>query len=139
MEILVKRQPSNAGCTAGEMFLDGVHECFVLEDVQREVAGQPVETWKIAGRTAIPRGRYQVVIDFSNRFQRQMPHILNVPGFTGVRIHSGNTAEQTEGCVLVGKMKQENLILKSRDAFNEFFPKLQAALQDNGKVWITIE
>jgi Family of unknown function (DUF5675) len=139
VEILIKRQPSTAGCTTGELLIDGVFSCYTLEDVVREIAGQSVESWKVDGRTAIPRGRYEVIIDKSTRFQRDMPHILNVPGFTGVRIHSGNTAEQTEGCVLVGKIKQENLILKSRDAFNEFFPKLQAALQDGGKAWITIE
>jgi hypothetical protein len=97
MEILTQREPSTLNSTAGTLIVDGVVECFTLADVVREMPGKPVSTWKLAGKTAIPTGAYQVIIDFSNRFQRPMPHVLNVPGFDGVRIHSGNTAADTEG------------------------------------------
>ena len=75
--------------------------CWTLEDVVREVPGEPVEAWKIKGDTAIPRGTYAVRVTRSNRFKTDLPLLLNVPGFEGVRIHGGNTAADTEGCILV--------------------------------------
>jgi hypothetical protein len=75
--------------------------CWTLEDVIREVPGQPVENWKIFGETAIPSGTYQALLNFSQHFQRDLPELLNVPGYAGVRIHGGNTAVDTEGCILV--------------------------------------
>lgn len=89
--------------------------------------------------TAIPRGRYEVVIDYSNRFQRLMPHILNVPQFDGVRIHWGNYPVDTEGCPLIGLAYDapSHSILQSKLAFGQFFPKLDAALAE-GRVWVDI-
>jgi hypothetical protein len=87
--------------------------------VEREV--------KIPGKTAIPRGIYRVVLDYSVRFQRQMPHILDVPGFEGIRIHSGNTAADTEGCILVGLTKANSFIGQSRIAFDRLFDSLEKA------------
>jgi hypothetical protein len=139
MEILIQREPSTLNSTAGTLIVDGVVECFTLEDVVREMPGKPVSTWKLAGKTAIPTGAYQVIIDFSNRFQRPMPHVLNVPGFDGVRIHSGNTAADTEGCILLGKQRNGlDDVIESRVAFAEFFPKLQAAINRGEQVSITI-
>lgn len=77
-------------------------ELFTLEDAVREQPGMEVSRWKLAAMTAIPTGRYRVIIDFSHRFNKDMPHILNVSGFDGVRIHSGNSPADTEGCLLVG-------------------------------------
>jgi hypothetical protein len=82
---------------------------------------------KIAGRTAIPAGRYEVIINFSQRFGRPLPLLLNVPDFEGVRIHPGNTPANTEGCILVGETKSENFIGQSRVAFDQLFEKLKAA------------
>ena len=75
--------------------------CWTLEDVVREVPGEPVEAWKIPGETAIPRGTYAVRVTRSSRFKADLPILLNVPGFEGIRIHGGNTAADTEGCILV--------------------------------------
>jgi hypothetical protein len=75
--------------------------CWTLEDVVREAPGQPVEAWKIPGETAIPRGTYAVRVTRSSRFKADLPILLNVPGFEGIRIHGGNTAADTEGCILV--------------------------------------
>lgn len=75
--------------------------CWTLEDVVREVPGQPVASWKIKGRTAIPRGTYPIRVTRSNRFGVDLPLLLDVPGFEGIRIHGGNTAADTEGCILV--------------------------------------
>lgn len=137
MELLVKRGDSLKGSTIGELYVDGVRECFTLEDQVREVPG-PVAAWKIPGETAIPRGRYQVIVDMSAHFGRLLPHVLNVPGYEGVRIHPGNSAKDTEGCILLGLTREANLIYQSRAAFDAFFLKLQAALKTGQTAHITV-
>lgn len=121
MKLTLHRYWPSAACTIGQLFVDGVPECYTLEDVVRSGP-------KVPGATAIPAGTYKVVVDFSNRFQRPMPHVLDVPGFDGIRIHPGNTAADTEGCILVGTGRAETAIAHSRDAFDVLLPKLQAAL-----------
>jgi hypothetical protein len=138
MEIEVKRAPSMKGATIGQMFVDGVFECYTLEDTVREIAGVPVGVWKIAKITAIPSGRYRVVVNFSKHFQKELPELLNVPGFDGVRIHSGNGPADTEGCILVGQTKEANLIYKSRAAFDVLMPKIKAVLTAGGQVNVTL-
>lgn len=117
--------------TIGELFVDNAHECWTLEDKVRP-AGE-----KIHGQTAIPAGTYRVIIDFSNRFKRLMPHLLDVPNFAGIRIHSGNRAKDTEGCIILGKVKGEDFVGESRLAYSEFLPKLEAAFKED-EVWIEI-
>jgi hypothetical protein len=126
---LIRKYPA-ADCIVGELFIDGKFECFTLEDIERPL--------KIAGVTAIPRGHYEIVITYSARFKKPLPLLLNVPNFDGVRIHTGNTALNTEGCILVGKSKTENSVLQSRDAFNALFPKLQQATS-NEKIILEIK
>ncbi len=141
MELLVQREPSTLSCTPGSLSIDGAFECYTLEDVVREVPGQPVASWKIPNETAIPVGRYQVIIDVSQHFGgRLMPHILNVLGYDGVRIHSGNTAADTDGCILLGQVRalDKNQVFQSHDAYNAFFPKLQAAIDRKEPVYITV-
>jgi len=137
MNLLLKRTWPGTGCTIGELLIDGAHECYVCEDTVREVDGMPVGSWKIPGQTAIPRGRYEVRLTPSARFKRIMPQVMDVPGFEGIRIHSGNTAEDTEGCLLVGKAKTESSLLTSREEFTALYGKLESALAV-GEVWITI-
>ena len=117
MLIVVKRLYKGEKSIIGEMTVDGVFECFTLEDLERPV--------KIKGETAIPKGTYKVIINESNRFKRQLPLLLNVPGFEGVRIHSGNTNHDTEGCILVGQTRHKEFIGKSRKAFDKLFKKMQ--------------
>jgi hypothetical protein len=119
MLIVVKRLYKGEKSIIGEMTVDGIFECFTLEDVERPV--------KIKGETAIPKGTYKVIINQSNRFKRQLPLLLNVPGFEGVRIHSGNTNHDTEGCILVGQTRHKEFIGKSRKAFDKLFKKMQKA------------
>ncbi len=138
MLIEVKRGPSADGCTLGKMFVDGAFECFTLEDVVREVPGQPVAQWKVPNQTAIPMGTYQVIVNHSAHFGKDLPLLVNVPGFDGVRIHSGNTAADTEGCILVGETEGASQISSSRAAFGALFPKIQAALAGGETVQITI-
>ena len=140
MLMILQRQPSADGATIGELSIEGQHECWTLEDVVRLTRapdGSVVGT-KIPGKTAIPAGRYRVVIDWSNRFQRMMPHILDVEQFDGIRMHAGNTAEDTDGCPLVGVTKGANTIGQSRMAFEPLFAKIVAATQDGGECWIEV-
>ena len=129
MELQVKRMEFSEESTIGELWVNGVFECYTLEDKVRPV--------KIAGKTAIPPGRYEVIINFSQRFQKPLPLLLNVPNYEGVRIHSGNTAANTEGCILVGETKTENFVGESRWAFNRLFEKLKAA-SETEKIFLEI-
>ena len=124
--------------TFGKLYVDDVLECETLEDEVREIEGEPVASWKINGETAIPRGRYRVIITRSQRFGRDMPLLVNVPGFEGVRIHSGNTTEDTEGCILVGTTRGQSGLFSSRVAFREFFDDLRNALNAGEQAWIDI-
>ena len=129
MKLEVIRKEFTNISTIGDFLIDNTFFCFSLEDVVRDV--------KIANQTAIPYGTYEVTVDFSTRFQRAMPHILNVPDFEGIRIHSGNTDKDTDGCLLLGCTKSKDFVGESKLAFNAFFPLLQEALKSD-KVYITI-
>lgn len=116
-ELKLKRLHRTANSTIGELYLNGKFECYTLEDVEREV--------KIQNQTAIPKGKYNVIINQSVRFKQLMPLLLNVPNFRGVRIHSGNHKNNTEGCILVGQTRGVDFIGKSRAAYRQLFAKLQ--------------
>ena len=105
------REPSRDDCTHGVLFIDGHFECHILEDVIRERPGQPVETWKIIGRTAIPEGEYQIALTQSQRFGRVLPLLVDVPGFAGVRLHPGNASLDTDGCLLPGSGRAPGRVL----------------------------
>jgi hypothetical protein len=136
MRLSLTRQKSTPNSTLGSLYIDGLWFSFTLEDIVRALG--PNGEGKVAGRTAIPAGEYAVIIDKSTRFNRLMPHILNVPFFEGVRIHSGNTAADTEGCILLGLDKTgEDSIGHSVTAFEAFMDRLKAGLLD-GEVKLTI-
>lgn len=129
MNLKLVRKTFTEESTIGELSVNGKFECFTLEDKVRAV--------KIHGKTAIPTGIYEVVITFSDRFRKQLPLFLNVPNFAGIRIHAGNTAADTEGCILVGTSKAPNFVGGSRAAFKALFPKLQKALTKE-KIFIEV-
>ena len=130
MKLELKRMFFKDTYTIGHLFVDGQYFCDTLEDVPRAV--------KVQNETCIPTGDYQVSIDFSNRFQRDMPHVLDVPGFDGIRIHSGNTDKDTDGCILVGQNKIKGEVINSRDTFNKLFPLMQDAIQEGEEISISI-
>jgi len=132
MKLEVVRFQCGADCTIGQLLVDGEHECWTLEDIVR-----PTGAPKVYGKTAIPYGTYPLDITFSNRFQRDLPLVRNVPGFEGIRIHSGNTAENTEGCLLVGTGRTGTSVTNSRVAFNALFVKIRDAIRRGEKVTIT--
>ena len=119
MVITIKRLYKTETSTIGELLVDGIWECFTLEDTERAI--------KIKGETAIPKGTYRIIINESNRFKRLLPLLIDVPNFEGVRIHSGNSNHDTEGCILVGQTRNKNYIGQSRKAFDKLFKKMQAA------------
>lgn len=125
-------------CTIGTLYLDGKAECFTCEDVRREMKGTPVSEWKVPGQTAIPAGTYNVVVTPSQRFHRDLPLLENVSGFQGIRIHPGNTAEDTEGCILVGVSKMPTGVSESRRAFERLFIKIKESLGAGEKVTIEV-
>ena len=131
MELRLIREISTEISTHGVLFIDSRYECFTLEDVVRPE--------KIAGETAIPAGRYQITITRSPRFRRPLPLLHDVPEFRGIRIHPGNTAVHTAGCLLVGQGRATNRVTRSRKAMEALQPKLAQALESGDRVWIRIE
>lgn len=134
MELRLERKWFTPHATIGELHVDDVFECFTLEDVVRE---GDIFVVKVPGATAISAGRYRVRISFSPRFQRELPEVLNVPNFTGIRIHTGNIAGDTEGCVLVGRARGVDRIMESRLAFVPLLGKIREGLHA-GPVNLTI-
>lgn len=128
--------------TVGQLYVDGEFVCFTLEDKVREVPGQAVEKWKIQGETAIPQGSYKVVMERSPKFGPDTITLRNVPGFSYIRVHAGNTEKDTEGCILVGYKLNEKagVILPgtSRPALNDLKKIVKQALEVEGEVYVTI-
>ena len=127
MMLRLVREPSKDLVTFGTLFVDDVVECRTLEDQVRERPGVPVDAWKVPKQTAIPTGRYRVRLTMSARFGRVLPLLENVPGFSGIRIHSGNVIEDTEGCILVGRRASGRMIAESRVAFRALMTTLKCA------------
>lgn len=139
MELTLIRKEFFPDCTIGDLSIDSERICFTLEDPTREIEGVPITDWKIPGRTAIPYGRYQVILMHSPRFDRLMPHLWRVTGFEDILIHWGNTASDTNGCLLIGlswNPERPNWIGRSKEAFSLLFPRLQAPISK--ECWITI-
>ncbi len=128
MKILLKRIHFGETFTIGKLSIDGKDTGIItIEDKVREIKGKPVSSWKVQNVTAIPVGKYKLIISMSNRFKKLMPEILKVEGFSGVRIHSGNTSKNTEGCLILGKTwdGKSDFIGDSKKAVQEFMDKIQ--------------
>ncbi len=141
MELDLIRNIKTPNSTIGDLSINGKWECYILEDtdrgLQQEMTLDEIVSKKIKGQTAIPTGRYEIVISYSNKFQKKLPLLMNVPGFEGIRIHSGNTNADTIGCLMPGNNKETDKVTESRDAFALFFKKIEAAMK-NEKIFITI-
>ena len=124
MKLLLHRQTFSDKSSVGTLYVNGLKECHTLEDRDRhlEEGGE-----KVYGETAIPRNTYKVVITYSNRFKQPMPLLVDVPQFEGIRIHPGNTDQNTEGCILVGVGIGQDRLYNSRQAYERLFNKLEAA------------
>lgn len=115
--------------TIGKLTTDAGYLCDMLEDRVR--TGK-----KVKGTTAIPEGEYEVILTMSNRFKRLLPLLLNVPNFEGVRIHSGNSADDSEGCMLPGENTVVGRVLNSRKYEKIIIDKIKKA---GGKIKLVIK
>ena len=125
-----KASPKGGGLEGASYF------CDTLEPTWRDYANG---AYKVKGRSAIPEGRYAVVISFSPKFQQWLPILLGVPKFEGIRIHAGNCSEDTEGCILVGKNREVGKVLDSRIWVHRLKQKIVEAKDKGEAVWITIK
>lgn len=133
MRLILDRCWLSAKATVGKLRVDEVFECFTLEDRYRP----PPET-KVPRETCIPVGIYRVIINHSPRFKVDMPLLLEVPGFEGVRIHPGNTSADTEGCILVGRTRDGESVQQSRVAYEALFARLLEAQNAGQRITIDV-
>lgn len=110
MKLRVERLWKKPAYTVGRLFVDGKFFCNTLEDTVRDLSNEK----KVYGKTAIPYGEYKVVFNWSPKFGRNLPRLLNVPAFEGILIHPGNTADDSAGCILVGRNTEVGRLTESR-------------------------
>jgi hypothetical protein len=142
MELQLKREIFTDISTIGSLTIDGKFECYILEDKDRGINNtltlEQIMRVKVYGKTAIPYGRYEIDWTMSARFKVFMPILLNVKGWSGIRIHSGNTEIHSLGCLLCGTRKLSNRITESTIATNKLYAKIEAAKKQGQRIYITI-
>lgn len=140
MELKVKRIAKRDTYTIGKLYVDGEYFCDTIEDRCRDLndsmSVEEIKKIKVYGETAIPTGRYRVTLSYSVKFKKMLPEILNVKGFAGIRIHSGNTAKDSLGCILVGKNTVVGQVTSSRATFDRLMLKLNKTTEP---IFITVE
>lgn len=135
MELKLRRIAKRNTYTIGRLYIDGKYFCDTLEPKVRDLSKEP----KVKGKTAIPAGRYRLYLTYSSRFKRILPLMDNVPQFSGVRIHRGNTAKDTEGCILVGYNREVGKVLDSAVTEQRLMAVLQNTANRGEQIFITIE
>lgn len=141
MKLTLKRIALRSTYTIGKLYVDDAYFCDTLEDTVRDInkSGKfDNGEQKIKGKTAIPYGTYEIKWTYSPRFKKYTPQLMNVPSFEGIRVHAGNTSDDTEGCLILGENKQVGKVLNSRATINKFYPIIKEACS-NGKVTIEIK
>lgn len=135
MNIRIDRLYKEEDYTIGNLYINGEYLCDTLEDKVRTL--DTIED-KVYGETAIPEGRYEVILSYSKRFNKILPELLNVPFFKGIRIHSGNDKEDTEGCILVGEYKEVGKVINSRKTMKKLMTIIKTAWDNGEKIYINI-
>lgn len=153
MKILVKRVAKKEKYTIGKMYVDDVYVCDTIEDKDRDLTHNTplndIKKKKVYGQTAIPSGTYNVTLDVvSTKFVQKpyfkelcggkLPRLMNVPGFDGVLIHTGNDEDDSYGCIIVGYNKVKGKVIESRKAFEKLYPILKQASNKKEKITIQI-
>jgi hypothetical protein len=142
MELYLKRETFTEESTIGKLTIDGQFECFILEDKDRGLTStmtiQEITARKVFGKTCIPYGRYEIDWTMSARFKKMMPILLNTPGYTGIRIHTGNSEKDSLGCLLPGRKRANNMVTESMAATNLLYSKIQTAKSRGERIFITI-
>ncbi len=143
MIIEVKRLWPKDGYTIGKLFINNKFVCNTLEDADRglyqAMTLDKIKAKKVYGETAIPTGRYKVIITKSTKFGRDLPLLLNVPGYDGIRIHAGNTPKDTLGCILLGKNDKVGQVSNSRHwSYEVVQPMIEKAIKNGEEVSIII-
>ena len=148
MELILERIAKRKSYTIGRLYIQKLvpeeyrtyerkeYFCDTLEPTWRDYKNG---AYKVKGRSAIPEGRYAVVISYSPKFGAWLPILLGVPKFEGIRIHAGNTAKDTEGCILVGKNKLVGQLVDSRIWLHRLKKKIVEAKDKGEAVWLTIK
>lgn len=134
MEIRLTRTAKREAYTIGRLEIDGTYFCDTLEPTWRDLKRRR----KVPGRTAIPEGRYPVVITLSCRFGRWLPLLLHVPLFDGIRIHAGNTSADTAGCILLGENRERGRVVNSARWVGLLKRRIVDAKERGESVWITV-
>lgn len=135
MELEVRRLWPRDTYTVGRLYVDGELFCNTLEDRVRDLDKEE----KVYGQTAIPAGRYKVVFNWSPKFGRNLPRLLDVPHFEGILIHPGNTASDSAGCILVGKNTKIGRLTESRHTSDVLNEKIESAQKRGEEIYITIQ
>ncbi|MBF1506472.1 MAG: hypothetical protein HXN91_00015 [Prevotella pallens] len=143
LNLKLERKWKKEKYTIGNLYVNGVFFSNVLEDktrgLRQNMTLEEIKKIKIHGQTAIPSGRYEIRVTLSARFRRQLPVLLNVPGYVGVRIHPGNTDANTEGCLLPGKNDRVGQVSNSRATMAILQQRIEETIAQGGKVFIDIE
>lgn len=144
MELLLKRKFKAETYTIGDLYVDGRFFCHTIEDKVRDLPARCPDTSlgrscrckeKVYARTAIPAGTYRVTMEYSPKFKRVLPYLHDVPHFLGILIHSGNTEEDSAGCIIVGRNTVKGRVTESRKTSDS----LNALLYKQKSVVIKIE
>lgn len=143
MKIRIDRAWKKSGYTISRVYVDGVlFGCNCLEDTDRgltqSMSVRDICAKKQYGQTAIPSGEYSVAITYSPRFKKNLPLLENVPGFAGIRIHPGNTAKDTEGCLLFGKNDKVGFVSNSKYWTTKIVEKISEAVKNKERVTIKV-
>ena len=142
MEIKLHRKYRGTNYCIGKLYINNEYFSDVLEDpdrgLQDTMSIQEIQQLKVKGNTCIPYGTYDITITYSPKFKKRLPLINNVKGFEGIRIHSGNTSKDTEGCLLLGFNKIKGKVINSKETVDKFITIVQQALNDGEKVTIQI-
>ena len=142
MKIQLIRKHRKTNYTIGQLFINNQYFSDTLEDTDRGLKDsmnlEEIRRIKVFGSTCIPYGTYKVTITYSPKFKKNLPLINNVKGFEGIRIHSGNTNYDTQGCVLLGFNKVKGKVINSKDTVDKFINLVQKAIDTGEQVTIHI-